>query len=558
MNATAQRSGDLRNPAGRGAGYNPGSCSHPHGITSVYHSVEQNIARLDADGAAALLQGSAIGLEKESLRVSPDGHIAGTPHPRSLGSALTHPYITTDYSEALLELITPPMDDGLHALDFLRDIHIFVYENLGDEILWATSMPCVLDGGDEIPIARYGSSNAGLMKTVYRRGLGHRYGRVMQVIAGVHFNFSAATELWPVLQAVAGRSGPLRGFVDDRYLGQTRNLQRYGWLIPYLFGASPAVCKSFLGGRPTTLQEFDRFTYYEPFATSLRMGDIGYTNSKEKGVGIKANYDSLDAYIASLTRAIETPSPLWEQIGVEVDGRWEQLNSNILQIENEYYSTVRPKQLLEGLEKPVLALRRRGVRYVELRSLDVNAFHPLGVGEEQIRFLELFMLFCLLQDSPPINIQEQREIDQNLGGVAHRGRDPALQLLRQGRELPLRQWALELCSAMEGLVEVLDRDRRGQPYRRALEIQRQRVEDPDRTPSARMLQEMRERGEGFFHFARRLSLEHAGRFHSLELDRQRRRMFEREAEESLRRQQQLEAEEQPPFDRFLADYFAQR
>ena len=255
----------------------------------MYQSVENRLRRLDNAGVAALLKGGVIGLEKESLRVSPDGGIAQTPHPRALGSALTHPYITTDYSEALLELITPPMDDGLQALDFLQDLHKFVYDNLEDEILWATSMPCVLEGGANIPIARYGDSNVGMMKTVYRRGLGHRYGRVMQVIAGVHFNFSVGQAFWPAHQELERARGSRRDFVDAAYLGQTRNLQRYGWLIPYLFGASPAVCKSFLGGRPTTLKEFDRSTYYEPYATSLRMGDIGYTNSKEKGVGIKAS-----------------------------------------------------------------------------------------------------------------------------------------------------------------------------------------------------------------------------------------------------------------------------
>ncbi len=524
----------------------------------MYQSVEQRIQRLADEAATSLLQGGAIGLEKESLRVSPGGGIAQTPHPRVLGSALTHPYITTDYSEALLELITPPMSDGLQALDYLRDVHKFVYDNLQDEILWATSMPCVLEGGGNIPIARYGNSNAGMMKTVYRRGLGHRYGRVMQVIAGVHFNFSVDQEFWPVQQELERVGGPLRRFIDSAYLGQTRNLQRYGWLIPYLFGASPAVCKSFLGGRPTTLHEFDRSTYYEPYATSLRMGDIGYTNSKEKGVGIKASYDGLGAYVASLARAIETPSPLWEQIGVEADGRWEQLNSNILQIENEYYSTVRPKQILEGMEKPVLALQRRGVRYVELRSLDVNAYHPLGVSEEQIHFLELFMLFCLLQDSPPINIQEQREIDQNLGGVAHRGRDPALYLLRQGREIRLRQWAKELCEAMIGLCELLDQGRPLQPYRQALQQQLERVDDPERTPSAMMLKEMRERGEGFFHFAERLSLQHCEYFRGLTLEQDIRRLLQREAEDSLQRQARIEAEAQPPFDQFLADYFAQQ
>ena len=524
----------------------------------MFRSLDKRLQRLTAVPDRGLLHHGLKGLEKESLRVSPDGGIALTPHPRALGSPLTNPYITTDYSEALIELITPPYPTSRKALDFLLAAQKFVYDNLEEELLWATSMPCVLAGGDAIPIARYGSSNAGMMKTVYRRGLGHRYGRVMQVIAGVHFNYSPGEAFWPVYQEQCGDRRSLRRFRDDQYLGLTRNLQRYGWLVPYLFGASPAVCKSFLGGRQTTLEEFDEATYYEPFATSLRMGDIGYTNSKEKGVGIKANYDSLDDYILSLTRAIETPSPLWQRIGVERDGRYEQLNANILQIENEYYSTVRPKQLLEGMEKPVRALERRGVRYVELRSLDVNAFHPLGIGLEQLHFLEAFMLFCLLLESPPINVQEQREIDQNLGGVAHRGRDPSLYLLRQGRELRLRAWAEELLFGMEAVCEAMDGGLPGTPYRESLAAQRLLVEDPDRTPSAMMLAEMRRNREPFFHFARRLSLQHQAWFAGFTLSPEQERFFREQARLSLERQAEIEARDEIPFAEFLENYFNDR
>jgi glutamate--cysteine ligase len=524
----------------------------------LLQSVEKQIARLSGAEVLELLHRGLKGLEKESLRVSSDGGIAQTPHPRALGSALTNPYITTDYSEALIELITPPFPDSREAQDFLLEAQKFVYDNLEGELLWATSMPSVLAGGANIPIARYGDSNAGTMKTVYRRGLGHRYGRVMQVIAGVHFNYSPRAEFWPVYQALQGDRHPLRQFSDTTYLGLTRNLQRYGWLIPYLFGASPAVCKSFLGGRETTLEEFDSGTCYGPFATSLRMGDIGYTNSKEKGVGIKANYDSLGDYIRSLSRAIETPSPLWERIGVKHGERYEQLNANILQIENEYYSTVRPKQLLEGLEKPVRALERRGVRYVELRSLDINAFHPLGISLEQLRFLEVFMLFCLLLDSPPINVQEQREIDQNLGGVAHRGLDPLLYLLRQGRELRLQTWAGELLRGMEGVCEALDASLPGTPFQESLGAQQLLVKDPDCTPSAMMLAEMRRNQEPFFYFARRLSLQHQEWFAGFSLSPEREQFFRKQAKISLERQAEIEAADEIPFDQFLQDYFNDR
>ncbi len=497
-------------------------------------------------------------MEKESLRVSPEGVIAHTPHPPALGSALANAYITTDYSEALMEFITPPLGNGPEALAFLRDVQKFVHDQLENEILWATSMPCVLQGGKNIPIADYGSSNAGIMKTVYRRGLGHRYGRVMQVIAGVHFNYSLPDLFWALFQEVEEDRSDSRAFIDTYYFALVRNIQRYGWLVPYLFGTSPAVCKSFLSGKSTTLDEFDDTTYYEPYATSLRMGDIGYTNKKEVGIGVNVCYDSLDSYVTSLTHAIETPCPNWERIGVVVDGRHEQLNANILQIENEYYSTVRPKQLTGWMEKPSLALRRRGVRYVELRSLDVNAFHPLGISEDQLRFLEAFMIFCALQESPRIDFRERQEIDRNLEHTAHQGRKKSLQLLRNGESVSLTSWADGICRGMEGICEQLDDGDPGRGYSRALARQLEVIHHPDLTPSAAMLAEMREKGEGFFQFAKRMSLQHNGYFDALRLDPARRQVLEEEVVRSREQQRVMEETDTQPFDEFLRDYFDQQ
>lgn len=524
----------------------------------MYKTLEKRVSGLLALDRA-LLRGRRVGLEKESLRVGPDGGVAQTPHPPALGSALTHPYITTDYSEALLEFITPPLAASRAALEWLSDIHKFVYQTLEDEILWATSMPCVLHGEENIPIAAYGNSNAGMMKTVYRRGLGHRYGRTMQVIAGVHFNFSLSDEFWGAYQALEGEYGPLREFASEAYFQMLRNLQRFGWLIPYLFGASPAVCKSFLCGkpRPASMEEFDAHTLFEPFGTSLRMGDIGYQNHREDEIGIKANYDSLSAYVDSLSCAINTPSPVYARMGVVKDGEWQQLNANILQIENEYYSTVRPKQPPVDNEKPSIALRRRGVQYVELRSLDVNTFEPLGIGESQLYFLEAFLLFCLLQESPRIGAQERDEIDINQNLAAHRGRDPALRLQRGGAELGLREWGLELCDALAGVCELLDRDTPDSPYSRAVALQRESVLEPERTPSARMLAEMRATGEGFYDFARRKSEEHQRYFLALNLAPERLQLFQEEARRSLARQAQIEAADDCSFEDYLRAYFAQ-
>jgi len=522
--------------------------------------VDEKVNQLLNHGHRGLLNKRLIGVEKESLRVSPDGGISQLAHPGSLGAALTNPYITTDYSEALLEFITPPSQHIESVLEFLRDSQAYVYQKLqNNEILWATSMPCVVAGDSSIPIAQYGSSNAGQMKSIYREGLGHRYGRAMQVIAGVHFNYSLPEDFWPVYKDILqDTKQSLTDFQSDQYFVMLRNLQRYGWLIPYLFGASPAVCKSFLGGAETNLQDFDENTYYEPYATSLRMGDIGYQNNKENESGVKACYQNLDEYVKTLQCAIETPYKDYEKIGVKVDGKYKQLNANLLQIENEYYSTVRPKQILQGIEKPIMALKKRGVQYVELRSLDVNAFDPLGINETQLRFIEVFMLYCLLADGEQICLSERSEIDKNELDVAHKGRDPELKLRHKSSDVGLKDWAKDLLNGMQSVSELLDRDKEGTPYSNALNRQMEKVMHSELTPSARMLNEMRETKEGFYHFAKRMSQKHNQYFTKLKLAKEKEQFFDIAVAESLAKQDSIEAADTQSLDDYLANYFKQR
>lgn len=505
----------------------------------------------------SMFRQSLIGLEKETLRVSTNGGLAQTPHPLMLGSALTHPHITTDYSEALLEIVTPPSQDIPTVLKFLSDTQNFIYNQLDDEILWATSMPCVVAGETSIPLAKYGSSNSGLMKTVYRRGLGHRYGRVMQVIAGVHFNFSFSEKFWSTFFDIGKQDSQAsqQDLISESYFSLLRNLQRFGWLIPYLFGASPAVCKSFLQGKETTLSKFNETTYYEPFATSLRMGDIGYQNNKESEVGVVADYNSLNNYINSLQHAIETPCPEYEKIGFEVDGKFQQLNANILQIENEYYSTVRPKQITNEYEMPIEALRTRGVRYVELRSLDVNASHPLGINEEQVYFLETFMLFCLTHESPHIDADEKKEIDRNEMLTAHQGRDPSLRLTRKGEEISIKEWGGEILDVMQGYASLLDDVHGCDDYSRSIEQQKIAVNDPECTPSAKMLSEMKDKGEGFYQYAMRMSQQHHETFIKEKLSSAQTEFYQSLASSSLEQQKQIEEDSSLPFATFLERYF---
>jgi len=518
--------------------------------------IETRFSHLPESDMRNALHGRKVGLEKESLRVDRDGLIVQSRHPRGLGSALTHPSITTDYSEALLELVTPPFERFSETLQYLDETHRFVYSQLDNEILWATSMPCVIDGDTSIRIAEYGSSNAAKMKSAYRRGLGHRYGRMMQAIAGVHFNYSYPQEFWQLYRSMRDDSREIGVFSSDCYMGMLRNLQRYGWLIPYLFGSSPAICGSFLGATPTNLERLFEHSYFGKYATSLRVGDIGYQNNKEDEAGIRVNYDSLQSYVESLGRAIATPCAEYEKIELVKDGVWQQLNTNILQIENEFYSSVRPKQILQGEEKPTLALAKRGVAYIELRSLDVNVYEPLGINDEQMRFLESFLLLNLLLPSDPYTDSELDAIKYNINAVAERGRDPALKLRKGGGEVLLRDWAREIFEQMSITCDLLDKDD-ASVYCATLQQQKAKIEEPELTPSARILTEMIENKEEFSEFSLRMSMQHQQWFADRPLEAERQKQLERMASESIERQRDIENNDDLPFEQFLQNYFDQ-
>ena len=521
----------------------------------VDRNFERRLAGLVNSGERAILRGGRKGVEKESLRVSPDGAIAQTRHPEALGAPLTNEHITTDFSEALIELVTPPFGETWELLQYLCDLHQFVYRHLQDELLWSTSMPSAINGDASIPLAQFGSSNVGTMKTVYRHGLGVRYGRIMQAISGVHFNYSFSPKLWGVLEAVNQSRLPAQDFISEQYFGVLRNYRRYGWLVLYLFGTSPAVSKSFFAGRETTLAKLDADTFFEPFGTSLRMSDIGYRNKNQATVSVSVN--SLDEYVRDLSRAISTPYPPYEKIGVKVDGVYQQLNANILQIENEYYSYIRPKRVARSGERPTKALQRAGVEYVEVRALDVSAFDPVGVNQNKLRFLEAFLALCLLRESAPIGQSEQASLDANHLLVARRGREPKLMLKRDGRDFPMLEWARELLDAMQGLCELLDHGESARPYMTALEQQRAKIDDVERTPSARLLADMRQSGESFFQLAQRMSKLHKDYFLGLYPPNERRLAdFASAARESHEAQARVEAADKVDFDTYIAGYLA--
>jgi len=500
-----------------------------------------------------LLNQCLHGIERECLRVDAHGHLAMTPHPIALGSALTHPQITTDYSEALLEFITGTDQDPRNTLAELEAIHRFTYAKLGDEYLWSPSMPCPLPSEADIPIAEYGSSNIGRLKHVYRQGLALRYGKTMQCIAGIHYNFSLPEALWPVLQADDGDTRTERDYRSARYIGLIRNFRRYSWLLMYLFGASPALDAGFLRERPHQLEALDADTLYLPYATSLRMSDLGYQNNAQ--AGLTPCYDDLSSYTESLYRAVSTPYAPYEAMGIkDAAGNWQQLNTNVLQIENEYYSNIRPKRVTATGERPLQALRARGIQYIEVRCLDINPFLPLGIDLNEARFLDAFLLFCALADSPCLADGECGAATDNFLKVVKEGRRPGLQLQRCGEPVPLGEWAGQLLDEIAEVAALLDRSHGDSRHAEALAEQRAKVADSSLTPSARVLEQLRTNGESFSQFAMRQTLAHADYFRSQAPSANELQQFETAARQSLERQAAMEAADEPDFDSFVADY----
>lgn len=520
---------------------------------TVLATLEHQLDLLARQGCADLLAQTLQGIEKEGLRVRPDGQIAQTPHPRELGSALTHKYITTDYSEALLEFITPVHGSPEAALAFLSSLHAFTLRRLGDEQLWCASMPCEIPSEEAIPIADYGHSNVGQLKHVYRQGLKYRYGKMMQTIAGIHYNFSLPEAFWPRWQALNDSQESLQDFRSASYFRLIRNFRRYSWLLLYLFGASPALSTSFMAGRSHQLEQLNSDTLYLPWATSLRMSDLGYSNKAQASLQICFNH--LDSYADSLQQAIRTSHPAYERIGTKVAGEYRQLNTNVLQIENEYYSDIRPKRVTEPGEKPVHALINRGVEYIEVRNTDINPLLPLGMDLDQARFLNAFLISCLLGKADDLDDAECRMVAENHRRVVNEGRRPGLKLLTTSGEIGREELGRQILDKVALTATLLDKAQGGDHHRRALEQQRARVEDPDLTPSAQVLQALRDSGLGHSEWVLATSIRHRETI-APKLDPATEQALLKESARSLEEQTALEQADKISFDQYLAEYLA--
>ncbi len=510
---------------------------------------------------ANLLTGMKRGIEKESLRMQANGFLAQTTHPQALGAALTHPHITTDYSEALLELITPTFEHPQQALDFLRELHVEVQQQLAEgETLWPLSMPCMLDSEEQnIPLAQYGASNLGKFKTLYRHGLGVRYGRRMQTIAGVHYNVSFPDQLFKAWQESADTPDELKqlsaqDYRSERYFGLIRNFLRLTPLTIYLLGASPSVCACFLIGREHHLQPLIGGTLHLPYATALRMGRLGYQNSAQRQLGI--HYNALGCYLKGMQRAIGTPYEEFSKLGLDNDeGEPIQINDHVLQIENEYYSLIRPKQIPQAGESPAQALQNRGVAYVELRAVDLNPFSDIGIDLDTACFLETLALYALLQPSPSIEADEQVRIERNQAKIVDEGRNPELEIDTAEGLQSFKAWGLAHLQAMQPYAQQLD-VMSGQSealYAQALSRMVARLQQVEQTLSAQVLAQTVAAG-GSWRFGHALAKDYAQQQRTHVLSAQPHDYFQQVAVQSWQDQAALEQRDQCDFKSYLAPY----
>lgn len=491
------------------------------------------------------------GIEKEGLRVTPEGKLSQTPHPAALGSKLTHPYITTDYSEALVELITSPFHHPQDALTCLEYLHKFVATHLDNEFIWALSMPCDIRSEADILIADYGTSNVGKMKTIYREGLNHRYGKRMQTIAGLHFNMSYSDAFWKDYQNLLKDKQDLQTFKNQAYMGLIRNFMRYCGLVIYLTGASSALCKSFLSHPHNALKTLGVDTLYAPYATSLRMSDLGYHRTN----AFSASYNSLQNYIRDLAYATSTPFSDFEKIGIKKDGKYLQLNDYLLQIEAEYYAPIRPKQKTGENERVIHALQQRGIEYIEVRALDINPFEPAGISLDQMYFLHIFMTYCLLQPSPTIDQEEQKQINQTIHMLALEGRKPDLTVMMNKKPEHFSEWSKGIFDSFLEIAARFDQTLPEKPYQKAVEQRYEMLTNPHLLPSNKILEAIKDNGGSFLQFGIDTSLKYKDYCLTHPLPPAIEKEIAEKTAESVIKQKQIEANDQIPFDAFLAAYF---
>ncbi|OEF97463.1 glutamate--cysteine ligase [Desulfuribacillus alkaliarsenatis] len=449
------------------------------------------------------------GIEREAQRVTSDGSLALTPHPPAFGSKLDNPIITTDFSECQLELVTPAYATIEQAQASLRSIQSQVDKEItkNKEYLWPLSMPPKLPDEQAIPIATFGDSPEGKEREIYRQGLATRYGKKMQMISGIHYNYSLGEQLLEALYQEYGKHLSRIDFMNQLHFAIARNFLRYRWLLIYLFGASPnvdetyhsVICKELELIRKDYPDCYQAVQDFEKYATSLRVSRYGYSNVIEQMYRI--SFNSLEEYVSDIRKLINTKSEKFSKLGLYNDGKQVQLNDNVLQKENEFYSSIRLKPKMESGESQLEALEKRGVHYLEVRILDINPDESVGIGIEQLYFMQVFMLFCLFEENRDIVDDELERINENHHLVAMSGRRTDLQLQDlQESSRTINSWGKEIFHKLKIIAKMLDDINGDDKYMRIVEQEYMKIEDTSLLPSALIATEMKNHKHCFLEF----------------------------------------------------------
>jgi glutamate--cysteine ligase len=506
-------------------------------------SLGEALSLLADKGDINLPNSISRGIEKESLRVSKDNTISSADHPASLGSALTNKYITTDFSEALLELITPTHSSVENALNNLNEICKFVVTET-PETIWPSSIPCKIENENSIRLADYGTSNAGLLKTLYRSGLSYRYGSMMQTVSGIHYNFSFSDEFFESLRG----NEDLQSFKNKSYLSLIRNFRRNAWMILYLFGSSPVVPKTFITDRKNFLQELNQDDLFLEYATCLRMSELGYMSKAQDNLHIA--YNDINEYLKDLKNALTKEHKRYGEVGTIKDGKRIQINTSIIQIENEYYSSIRPKRVTPTGERPINVLRNEGIDYVEIRALDNNSFLPTGIDEDTSYFLEAYLIGCFFGEDKKSTENEIKELLMNWGNVVKEGRNPNLKLLKNKEKVSIKDSGMAVIDSLRNIFEQMPPEMNEYVKKvfKSLDQQEKKFNNASLTPSGKIVTDLRNNNKTWEELNLELAKQHSDSLEEIGMDLS---YLSEEAQISLEKFKELGKYSEEEFDVYL-------
>ena len=406
-----------------------------------------------------ILRGN-FGVEREGLRVGLKGELSRNKHPKVFGNKIMNPYITTDFSESQLELITPVFNTSKEVYDFLNALYDIVALEIGDEYIWPESMPCVIPDDREIPIATFCKCKQGEEARAYREELLRKYGGKIQLISGIHYNFSLNDDVLNKLYENSSKKEDFKTFKDNLYLKIVRNYLRYRWLLIYLLGSTGVVHSSYKGECLKKLDNISQGAYSCEGIVSYRNSDCGYGNR----ITLFADYTSTREYVNSVKRFIK-------------DG--------LIQSPKEFYNSVRPKG--KNPNKILDSLLEEGIQYLEYRSIDINPFSKGGISLEDLEFLELFNLYLLFKEESDYKdwqidgLENQKNIARN-GGLD-------IELIRDGEKVSKVQWGLEILNEIRDINHILNLGK-GE----LIDAQIEKIKDYKKTNTYRFIELVKEKG----------------------------------------------------------------